>query len=59
MDKYFSRCDWCKKSTFVEKLTYLDGFSNYTCKECKQIAKLDIRRYNLEMQQTKVTSQAH
>jgi hypothetical protein len=48
MQKVFSSCDWCKKVSFVEKLTYLDGYTNYTCEQCKKTAVIDIKRYNDE-----------
>lgn len=48
MQKVFSKCDWCKKMSFVEKLTYLDGYSNYCCEKCKKTAEIDIKRYDQE-----------
>ncbi len=41
-------CDWCKKHAKVEKLTYIDGNTNNTCKACYETAKMDVRLYNLE-----------
>jgi len=41
-------CDWCKKRAMVTKLSYIDGKSNYACQSCNEIAKMDIRLYNLE-----------
>ncbi|WP_261835445.1 hypothetical protein [Vibrio ishigakensis] len=48
MQKKFAACDWCKKVAFVEPLTYLDGYTNYTCDTCKQTALIDVNRYNQE-----------
>ncbi|MDC0609691.1 hypothetical protein OAP63_03075 [Vibrio sp.] len=54
-------CDWCKKRALVTKLNYVDGKSNFACASCSDIAKMDVRLYNLEqasftaLQQTQQT----
>ncbi len=40
-------CDWCKKPSMVMRHEYLDGKSNYSCEECNDIAKIDVRLFNL------------
>ncbi|WP_261817266.1 hypothetical protein [Vibrio gallicus] len=57
MQKKFATCDWCKKATFVQPLTYLDGYTNYCCDSCKQIALFDVKCFNneeLTMQKNKL-----
>ncbi|MCL9783762.1 hypothetical protein M9194_20260 [Vibrio sp. S4M6] len=40
-------CDWCKKPSLLTKHDYLDGKSHLSCKECNDLATLDVRQYNL------------
>ena len=45
-------CDWCKKTSRLTKLDYIDGLCHHSCKECFAIAALDVRQFNLdELQQ--------
>ncbi|MDN3610177.1 hypothetical protein ACODM8_09035 [Vibrio ostreicida] len=40
-------CDWCKKPSLVIKLEYLDGLHHHSCEACSELARLDVRHYNL------------
>lgn len=45
-------CDWCKKPSMLTKHEYVDGKSHCSCIECNDLAKLDVRQFNIaEMQQ--------
>ncbi|CAM2834798.1 hypothetical protein QTO01_03965 [Vibrio mytili] len=39
-------CDWCKKTSLVTRLDYLDGKHNSSCKACYDMAKIDVRLFN-------------
>lgn len=41
-------CDWCKKPAVLTKHDYIDGKCHYACKECNEVARLDVRMFNLE-----------
>lgn len=52
-------CDWCKKPSLVKKHDYLDGKCNHACKECNDIATIDVRQFNIgEMEMRTKLSQA-
>ncbi|WP_299690635.1 hypothetical protein [uncultured Vibrio sp.] len=52
-------CDWCKKPSLVKKHDYLDGKCHHSCKECNDIATMDVRQFNIgEMEMRAKLSQA-
>lgn len=52
-------CDWCKKPSLVKKHDYLDGKYHHACKECNDIATIDVRQFNIgEMEMRTKLSQA-
>ncbi|MGF1742413.1 hypothetical protein L4C34_15275 [Vibrio profundum] len=52
-------CDWCKKPSLLKKHDYLDGKSNLSCKQCYELAVLDVRQFNLgELEQIKREAQS-
>ncbi|KOO13068.1 hypothetical protein AKJ18_20065 [Vibrio xuii] len=45
-------CDWCKKPSMLAKHEYVDGLCHHSCKECNDLATLDVRQFNIaELQQ--------
>ncbi|MDA0147464.1 hypothetical protein [Vibrio sp. LaRot3] len=40
-------CDWCKKPSLLKKHDYLDGKCHYACRECDDMATLDVRQFNI------------
>ncbi|WP_194089292.1 hypothetical protein [Vibrio hibernica] len=48
MEKTYGTCDWCKQFTAnLLRLDYIDGISNHTCSECHDLARIDVRQFNL------------
>lgn len=40
-------CDWCKKPGLLTSHEYIDGLCHHSCKECNDLAKLDVRQFNI------------
>lgn len=40
-------CDWCKRPNMLAKHDYVDGKSHHSCKECHDLAALDVRQFNI------------
>jgi hypothetical protein len=43
-------CDWCKRPAFLTKHEYFDGKCHYSCQSCNEVARLDVRQFNLAEQ---------
>ncbi|NLS11355.1 hypothetical protein HGP28_00455 [Vibrio sp. SM6] len=41
-------CDWCKKNGLLARHDYIDGKHHYSCPHCHDIAKIDVRQFNLD-----------
>ncbi len=51
MQNSHGNCDWCKKfSPSLTRLDYCDGLYHQTCPECLELARLDVRQFNLAEQ---------
>ncbi len=44
-------CDWCKKPSFLTRHNYIDGKYHHSCEKCNDLARLDVRQFNLAEQQ--------
>lgn len=44
-------CDWCKRPRMLTRHDYLDGKCHHACQECNDIAKIDVRLFNIGEQQ--------
>ena len=40
-------CDWCKQSRQLTKHEYIDGKAHYACQSCNDLARMDVRLFNL------------
>ncbi|MBD1575699.1 MULTISPECIES: hypothetical protein [Vibrio] len=48
MENKHGTCDWCKQFTDnLVRLDYVDGISNHSCTGCHDLAKIDVRQFNL------------
>ncbi|WP_217510413.1 hypothetical protein [Vibrio metschnikovii] len=41
-------CDWCKLSNQLTKHEYIDGKAHYSCPNCHDLARMDVRLFNLD-----------
>ncbi|QIL84615.1 hypothetical protein G7083_01005 [Vibrio sp. HDW18] len=51
-------CDWCKQAKPLIKHQYLDGKAHYSCASCNELARLDVRQFNLAEMAFRNTQQA-
>ncbi len=52
-------CDWCKKPNFLIKHEYIDGKAHYSCEKCNELARLDVRQFNIAEQALRERQHAH
>ncbi|MGC9422616.1 hypothetical protein [Vibrio sp.] len=53
-------CDWCKQLGLLTKHEYIDGKAHYACHRCHDLARMDVRLFNLAeiaQQQRRATQQ--
>jgi hypothetical protein len=47
-------CDWCHSQSLLSRHEYLDGKHHYSCEQCHDLAKLDVKLFNQgELEQKK------
>ncbi|MGX9415919.1 hypothetical protein ACXJY6_07500 [Vibrio sp. RC27] len=40
-------CDWCNQPNYLTKHHYVDGKCHHSCEDCNELARLDVRQFNL------------
>ncbi len=43
-------CDWCKTTSLLTRHEYIDGKAHHSCEKCNELARLDVRQFNLAEQ---------
>ncbi|WCE30974.1 hypothetical protein [Vibrio sp. SCSIO 43137] len=39
-------CDWCNKLSLLTRHDYVDGKCHFSCAQCNDMARLDVRLFN-------------